>query len=116
MSLTSASLQENTDSMNTLVTGGSGYLGTHVRNFFEANDFSRRSSLNILEESDARIVENYDVVIHLAAHMDKSPEGAEEVFPDKRRRHSQRHPPHAAWLSFHLRLDQGRLRQQRQRL
>jgi len=66
--------------MNTLVTGGSGYLGTHVRNFFEANDFSRRSSLNILEESDARIVENYDVVIHLAAHMDKSPEGAEECF------------------------------------
>ena len=66
--------------MNTLVTGGSGYLGTHVRSFFEASDFSRRSGLNILEESDARIVENYDVVIHLAGHMDKSPEGAEECF------------------------------------
>lgn len=66
--------------MNTLVTGGSGYLGTHVRSFFQASDFSRRSSLNILEEADARIVENYDVVIHLAGHMDKSPEGAEECF------------------------------------
>ncbi len=66
--------------MNTLVTGGSGYLGTHVRSFFSAEDFSRRSSLNILDDADARIVENYDVVIHLAGHMDKSPEGAEECF------------------------------------
>src|SRR5688572_13233579 len=66
--------------MNTLVTGGSGYLGTHVRSFFKASDFSRRSSLNILEEADARIVENYDVVIHLAGHLDKTPEGAEECF------------------------------------
>jgi nucleoside-diphosphate-sugar epimerase len=66
--------------MNTLVTGGSGYLGVHVRNFFNANDFSRRSSLNVLDDADARIAENYDVVIHLAGHMDKSPEGAEECF------------------------------------
>lgn len=66
--------------MNTLVTGGSGYLGTHVRRFFEASDFSRRSSLNILDDADARIVENYDVVIHLAGHMDKHPDGAEECF------------------------------------
>src|SRR5829696_3760788 len=66
--------------MKTLVTGGSGYLGTHVRTFFEAKDFSRRSSLNILENADAQIVENYDVVIHLAGHLDKNPEGAEECF------------------------------------
>ena len=66
--------------MNTLVTGGSGYLGTFVRNFFQAMDFSRRSSLNILEPADAQIVENYDTVIHLAGHLDKSPEGAEECF------------------------------------
>jgi nucleoside-diphosphate-sugar epimerase len=66
--------------MKTLVTGGSGYLGTHVRTFFEAKDFSRRSSLNILEDADAQIVENYDVVIHLAGHLDKNPEGAEECF------------------------------------
>ena len=66
--------------MNTLVTGGSGYLGTYVRQFFEASDFSRRSSLNILEDADAQIVENYDAVIHLAGHLDKSPQGAEECF------------------------------------
>jgi nucleoside-diphosphate-sugar epimerase len=66
--------------MNTLVTGGSGYLGTHVRTFFQAADFSRRSSLNILDDVDAQIVENYDAVIHLAGHLDKSPEGAEECF------------------------------------
>ena len=66
--------------MKNLVTGGSGYLGTHVRSFFNASDFSRRSSLNILEDADARIVENYDVVIHLAGHLDKNPEGAEECF------------------------------------
>lgn len=66
--------------MDTLVTGGSGYLGTHVRQFFEASDFSRRSSLNILDDADAQIVENYDVVIHLAGHMDKHPDGAEECF------------------------------------
>ena len=66
--------------MNTLVTGGSGYLGMWVRDFFNAVDFSRRSSLNILEPADAQIVENYDVVIHLAGHLDKSPEGAEECF------------------------------------
>jgi nucleoside-diphosphate-sugar epimerase len=66
--------------MKTLVTGGSGYLGTYVRQFFEASDFSRRSSLNILEDADAQIVENYDVVIHLAGHLDKTPEGAEECF------------------------------------
>ena len=66
--------------MNILVTGGSGYLGTHVRTFFEAMDFSRRSSLNILDNAYAQIVENYDTVIHLAAHIDKNPEGAEECF------------------------------------
>jgi dTDP-glucose 4,6-dehydratase len=66
--------------MNTLVTGGSGYIGTYVRQFFQASDFSRRSSLNILDNADAQIVENYDVVIHLAGHLDKSPEGAEECF------------------------------------
>lgn len=66
--------------MLTLVTGGSGYLGTHVRQFFQGIDFSRRSSLNITDEADAQVVENYDVVIHLAAHMDKHPDGAEECF------------------------------------
>ncbi len=66
--------------MKILVTGGSGFLGTHVRKFFDADDFSRRSNLDLLNLQDAQTVEEYDVVIHLAAHLDKSPEAAEEVF------------------------------------
>ncbi len=66
--------------MRILVTGGSGYLGTHVRRVFSADDLSRRSHLDILNPLDARMVEDYDAVIHLAAHLDKSPEGAESCF------------------------------------
>lgn len=66
--------------MKILVTGGGGFLGTHVRKFFDADDFSRRSNLDLLKLQDAQIVQDYDVVIHLAAHLDKSPEAAEEVF------------------------------------
>ncbi|HEY8226466.1 MAG TPA: NAD(P)-dependent oxidoreductase [Pyrinomonadaceae bacterium] len=66
--------------MKILVTGGSGYLGTHVRRFFSADDFSRRSNLNILDERDVRKVADYDVVIHLAALLDKDPNAAYESF------------------------------------
>ncbi len=66
--------------MKILVTGGSGFLGTHIRQFFNADDFSRRAGLDILNMQDAQRVEDYDVVIHLAAKLDKSPEAAEEVF------------------------------------
>lgn len=66
--------------MKVLVTGGSGFLGTHVREYFGADDFSRRSNLDLLNLQDAQIVENYDVVIHLAAELDKSPDNAESVF------------------------------------
>jgi nucleoside-diphosphate-sugar epimerase len=66
--------------MKTLVTGGSGYLGTYVRQFFSAEDFSRRSFLDILDEEALGKIADYDTVIHLAAHFDKSPEGAEECF------------------------------------
>ncbi|HEU5460495.1 MAG TPA: NAD(P)-dependent oxidoreductase [Pyrinomonadaceae bacterium] len=66
--------------MRTLVTGGSGYLGTHVRQFFEADDFSRRSGLNILDEEAVKQVADYDAVIHLAAHFDKDHSGAQECY------------------------------------
>ena len=66
--------------MKTLVTGGSGYLGTFVRNFFDADDFSRRSGFDVRDEHAVERVADYDVVIHLAAHFDRSPEGASECF------------------------------------
>ena len=55
-------------------------MGTHVREYFDADDFSRKSNLDVLNLQDAQTVENYDVVIHLAAELDKSPENAESVF------------------------------------
>jgi len=63
-----------------LVTGGSGYLGTHVRRFFDAEDLSRRSHLDILNPLDAARVSAYEVVIHLAAHLSKDPADAEQCF------------------------------------
>ena len=66
--------------MKVVVTGGSGYLGTHVRKFFSAEDFSRRSGFDILDNQAVERVADYDAVIHLAAHFDKSPEGASECF------------------------------------
>lgn len=66
--------------MKILVTGGSGYLGTHVRRFFAADDFSRRSGRDILSGEDLQRVADYDAVIHLAAYLDKDPDGAELSF------------------------------------
>ena len=66
--------------MKLLVTGGSGYLGTHVRRFFQAEDFSRRSQLDVLSSLDATRVSAYEVVIHLAAHLSKNPADAEDCF------------------------------------
>jgi nucleoside-diphosphate-sugar epimerase len=66
--------------MRILVTGGRGYLGTYVCQFFAADDFSRRSGFDILDEQAVEKVADYDAVIHLAAHFDKSPDGALECF------------------------------------
>jgi nucleoside-diphosphate-sugar epimerase len=66
--------------MKVLVTGGSGYLGQHVRQYFNADDFSRTSGRDVTSTVDTSIASEYDVVIHLAAHLDKSPDAAEQVF------------------------------------
>jgi nucleoside-diphosphate-sugar epimerase len=69
-----------TQILRVLVTGGSGYLGTHVRRFFDAEDLSRRSHLDILSPLDAGRAGAYEVVIHLAAHLSKNPDDAEDCF------------------------------------
>lgn len=66
--------------MKVLVTGGSGYLGTHVRRFFQADDFSRRARLDVLSPADAAQAGSYDVVIHLAAFSSRNPADAENCF------------------------------------
>lgn len=66
--------------MKVLVTGGSGYLGAHVQRFFGADDYSRRAGYDVLSEHDCARVAEYDVVIHLAALLDKSVESAEACF------------------------------------
>lgn len=66
--------------MKILVTGGSGYLGTHVCRFFNADDFSRRTGHDILDDEDVTLVAEYDAVIHLAAYLDKDPRAAELSF------------------------------------
>ena len=66
--------------MKVIVTGGSGYLGVPMRHFFNADDFSRRAGFNVLSIDDCARLADYDVVIHLAAHLDKRTEAAEESF------------------------------------
>jgi nucleoside-diphosphate-sugar epimerase len=66
--------------LKVLVTGGSGYLGTHVRQFFQAEDLSRRSQLDVLSPLDAASAGDFEVVIHLAAHLSKNPADAELCF------------------------------------
>ena len=66
--------------MKILVTGGSGYLGTHVCRFLNADDFSRRAGHNILDSDDIKLVADYDAIIHLAAYLDKDPDAAELSF------------------------------------
>ena len=51
-----------------------------MRGFFQAEDFSRRSHLDVLSPLDAARVGAFEVVIHLAAHLSKDPSGAENCF------------------------------------
>ncbi|MBL8150155.1 MAG: NAD-dependent epimerase/dehydratase family protein [Blastocatellia bacterium] len=66
---------------NVVVTGGSGYLGSHVKSYFEAADLSRRSGFDIISNiEDVKKIADFDVVIHMAALVDKRPEAANRTF------------------------------------
>lgn len=63
-----------------LVTGGSGYLGTHVRKYFQADNLSRRSGYDLNNNQSLSLIKNYDVIIHMAACVDKRAEAASRNF------------------------------------
>ena len=66
--------------MNTVVTGGSGYLGTHVRRRLGADSISRREGVDIRRRGGLGLLSGYDAVVHMAAHLDKSPRAADACF------------------------------------
>ena len=51
-----------------------------MRKFLGADDMSRRAGYDVLNLQDARIARDYDIVIHLAAYLDKSDAGAGQSF------------------------------------
>lgn len=51
-----------------------------MRRFFDAEDLSRRSHLDVLSPLDAARAGAYQVVIHLAAHLSKDPTEADICF------------------------------------
>lgn len=65
--------------MSIIVTGGSGYLGTHICQRLGAVDLSRRSGRDVLNADDVAAVKDHKVVIHLAAMMDKDPKNTDLI-------------------------------------
>ena len=66
--------------MKVIVTGGSGYLGTHVRRRLRADSLSRREGMDIRKPAGLGSLAQYDAVVHMAAHLDKSPAAADRCF------------------------------------
>ena len=65
--------------MNVAVIGGNGYLGTHVADYFCAARLSRRVGFDITQKNLSSNLKDYEVIIHMAALVDKSEKEYEEV-------------------------------------
>ncbi|MEJ2108581.1 MAG: NAD-dependent epimerase/dehydratase family protein [Acidobacteriota bacterium] len=66
--------------MRIIVTGGSGYLGTHVRRRLKADSISRRDGVDIRKPGSLSMLNRYDAVVHMAANLDKRPQAADRCF------------------------------------
>lgn len=66
--------------MKIAVLGGMGYLGYHVTKYFNATSLSRRTGFDITNSEQCQELKDYDVIIHVAALVDKSEKQPNEVF------------------------------------
>jgi len=66
--------------MKVAVTGGKGYLGYHVAEAFQAQALSRTTGFDVTDRKQCQQLRDYDVVIHMAALVDKSEKQPYEVF------------------------------------
>jgi len=62
------------------VIGGNGYLGYHVAKYFKADSLSRANGFDVTEKGLGKKLSGYDVIIHMAAKVDKSGKNDMEVF------------------------------------
>ncbi len=63
-----------------LVTGGTGYLGVHVAAALGATAAGRRRGLGLFTPALAEALAHHRIIVHLAAHVAKSPEAAATCF------------------------------------
>lgn len=66
--------------MKIAVLGGTGYLGHHVTKYFNATSLSKRTGFDITKPEQCQKLRDYDVIIHMAALVDKSENQPDEVF------------------------------------
>lgn len=66
--------------MKIVVIGGHGYLGAHVARYFKAPALSRNNGFDVTNRSLMQKLQDYDVIIHMAAKVDKTDKTPREVF------------------------------------